>query len=429
MFSNDELPGDEFALKARLVVPVESPLIEDGVISIEAGRIVAVGENMSGQPPINLGNVAILPGLINAHTHLEFSNLDQPLGRPGMRFPDWIRAVMTDRRQVDGKQADSVRWHAATRKGIRESLDAGVTTVADIIRPEFIGGSTLAPSTDFRETPIGYLAFREVIGLAHHRTDSLVDSARRWVEQSRDVSEWQPAISPHAPYTVHPELLGELSQLSAAAGFPLAMHLAESPEELELLASHSGEFLALLKDLDAWDPTAIPKGTRPLDYLRALSRASRALVIHGNYLSQEEIDFAAAHSNKLAVIYCPRTHAYFEHDDYPLSSMLAAGVNVALGTDSRASNPDLDLLEEMRHVACHHAVSGETVLRMGTINAATALGLQPEIGSLARDKLANLTCIALPRREISQGIDELLFDSTESVVATMIAGRWMQMDS
>ena len=109
--------------------------------------------------------------------------------------------------------------------------------------------------------------------------------------------------------------------------------------------------------------------------------------------------------------------------------MLAAGVNVALGTDSRASNPDLDLLEEMRHVACHHTVSSESVLRMGTINAATALGLQTEIGSLARGKQANLTFVALPHGEMSQGIGAALFDSTESVVATMIAGRWTQTPS
>ena len=132
---------------------------------------------------------------------------------------------------------------------------------------------------------------------------------------------------------------------------PLAMHLAESREEIEFLRDGRGPFRELLESRGGWDPTARPRGARPLDELRVLSRAHRALVVHGNYLDDEEIDFLGRQRRQMAVVYCPRTHAWFGHARYPLEKLLAAGAIVALGTDSRASSPDLSLLAEMRHVA------------------------------------------------------------------------------
>ena len=125
-------------------------------------------------------------------------------------------------------------------------------------------------------------------------------------------------ISPHAPYTVHPGLLKRLVALAVEKKLPVAMHLAESREELELLATGTGPFRDLLVDRSMWDTEAIPLGSTPLDYLRTLAEAPRALVIHGNNLSDEEIGFLAAHRERMSVVYCPRTHAYFGHDPYPL---------------------------------------------------------------------------------------------------------------
>jgi len=175
------------------------------------------------------------------------------------------------------------------------------------------------------------------------------------------------------------------------------MHLAESREELELLQSHTGPLVDLLQSLDAWHPDVLPRGLRPLDYLKTLAAAHRTLVIHGNYLEQDEIEFLAAHRDRMSVIYCPRTHAYFGHEPYPLAEMLTAGVRVAVGTDSRASNPDLNLFEELRHIARHHpAVEPEAILRMGTLAGAEALGIADDYGSITPGKKAALAIVSLP---------------------------------
>src|SRR6185295_17366822 len=113
-------------------------------------------------------------------------------------------------------------------------------------------------------------------------------------------------------------------------------------------------FKTLLEERSMWDEGAIPLNSRQLDYLRMLAEAPSSLIIHGNYLDQEELEFIGAHRSRMSLVYCPRTHAYFFHSAYPLGQALSAGVRVALGTDSRASNPDLSLLGEMRHIARAH---------------------------------------------------------------------------
>jgi cytosine/adenosine deaminase-related metal-dependent hydrolase len=183
-------------------------------------------------------------------------------------------------------------------------------------------------------------------------------------------------------------------QFSATERFPVAMHLAESREELELLATHQGRMAEVLQSLGAWYPEAIPVGLRPRNYLEWLSTARRALVIHGNYLADDEIEFLASRRERMSVVYCPRTHSYFGHELYPLEKMLTAGARVAIGTDSRASNPDLRLLEELRHIAAHHpTISPEVILRMGTLRGAEALGIGHEYGSLTPGKRAVLATV------------------------------------
>jgi len=204
-------------------------------------------------------------------------------------------------------------------------------------------------------------------------------------------------LSPHAPYTVSPDLLRKLIELAAAHGLPVAMHLAESIDELEFLADGSGPLRELLEERSMWDAQAIPRGSRPLDYLKMLADAPRALVIHGNYLGSEEHALLAEHSDRMSLVYCPRTHDYFRHERYPLTELLAAGVRVALGTDSRASNPDLSVLGEIRHVArTHPSVAPSTVLRLGTLAGAEALGRADTLGSITPGKRAHMVAVSLP---------------------------------
>jgi cytosine/adenosine deaminase-related metal-dependent hydrolase len=156
--------------------------------------------------------------------------------------------------------------------------------------------------------------------------------------------------------------------------------------------------------------------------LQELATAERALVIHGNFLNDEEIDFLARHRTHMAVVYCPRTHAYFQHPPYPLSAMLDRGVRLALGTDSRASNPDLDLLAEMRFVADQHRLPPAAALRLGTIEGAMALGLSANRGTITAGKLADLAVLKFPAAQAADP-HELLFTDDIRTLATVWRGR------
>jgi cytosine/adenosine deaminase-related metal-dependent hydrolase len=194
-------------------------------------------------------------------------------------------------------------------------------------------------------------------------------------------------------------LLGGLIDLAITHQLPVAMHLAESSEELQLLAHGDGPFQQLLDERSMWDPTAIPGGTGVLEYLIQMARAPRCLVVHGNYLNGREFEFLAQNHRRMTVVYCPRTHAYFGHRAYPLTKMLAAGVRIALGTDSRASSPDLSLLAEIREVARKHSgIPAEQIVRLGTLAGAQALGWEDFTGSITPGKWANLTAIPCDRR-------------------------------
>ncbi|HEV7223473.1 MAG TPA: amidohydrolase family protein [Pirellulales bacterium] len=406
------------ALKARFVFPVSGPPAADGVVTLAGDRIAAVGPTADGPCEIeDLGNVAILPGLVNAHTHLEFSALPRPLGEPGMAFPDWIRRAVEFRR---GRANDP---RGAVRQGLEESLRAGATLLGEIAQPGW-------PREEFDASPIEAAIFLESIGLAADRAANKLDEARRHLAAPRGAGP-RPGLSPHAPYTVHPELFAGLTALAAAADAPLAFHLAESREELELLLTGGGPFRELLESLGAWDPAAIPRGTRPIDYLRRLAEARvRALVVHGNYLDAEEIAIVAQARERMSVVYCPRTHAFFRHSRHPLPRLLAAGANVAIGTDSRASNPDLSVLEELRLIAREFPeLRPAAILELGTLRGAQALGQADRAGSLAPGKLANLAIVALADRD---AVDphELLFDSALPVVKTICRGRaWQGVES
>ena len=187
------------------------------------------------------------------------------------------------------------------------------------------------------------------------------------------------------------------------------MHLAESREEIELLDARTGPLVDRLSHLDAWYPDVIPRGTRPADYLRLLAQSHRALIVHGNYLKQEDFQVLSENRARLTVVYCPRTHRYFAHRPYPLAQLLAHGIPVALGTDSRATNPDLHIMEEIRAASQLHAsVAPAAVLEMGTINAARALGLDRRLGTLEAGKRAALTIVPLPDHDAPDPAELLL---------------------
>jgi cytosine/adenosine deaminase-related metal-dependent hydrolase len=431
-------------MRARWVFLVSGPPIRNGVVYVERGRIVAVEEAPSSRGAEDLGNVAILPGLVNAHTHLDLSDLAEPLGEPGIAFCDWIRRVIGYRRSRDDNAPE-----AAWQRGLAESFRFGATTLGDIVLwnaararcAAWSRHSGCSPHESGDEAPYSkgpaVTPFVELIAPTPETVPAVVELAqdllgrqlhgRPSTPESRGGSATATptayvGLSPHAPYSVHPDLLDRVVALSAQQRLPLAMHLAESREEIELLRTGGGPLRELLGELGAWCPTLISTPTRPLDYLHKTAVAHRTLAIHGNYLDDEEIALLAAQRQTTSVVYCPRTHAYFGHARYPLEKMLAAGVNVALGTDSRASSPDLSVLAEMREIArWHPTVARETILRMATLDGACALGCDDEVGTLEPGKSADLVAVALPDRDAADP-HELLLDSDLPVVAVWRRG-------
>jgi len=382
-------------LRARWVIPVSGPPIDGGYVSFRNGRIVAVGSRQSEGEVTDLGDVAIMPGLVNAHTHLEFSDLPAPLGEPGMPLPDWIRTVVARRRAATSGATNAVGSPGsstpavAVRQGIEESLRCGVTTIGEIATSDWRAAVGAGPMPLVR-------MFYELIAARRERVPAALQTAEGFLAATGREGIL-PGLSPHASYTVHPELLDglvALAQRQDRQKVPLAMHLAESPEEMELLATGGGPFAQMLRDFDAWEPDGRLRTIG--DYLRRLSAAPRAVVVHGNYLSDDDITFLAERRATMSVAYCPRTHSYFGHKPYPLAKLLERGVSMALGTDSRASNPDLDLLAEMRHVhAKHPDISPEQIVALGTGAGARALGLEDQVGTLGPGKAASLAIVEL----------------------------------
>jgi aminodeoxyfutalosine deaminase len=385
-------------LRARWIFPVSSLPIANGLVAIDGGRIIAVGPTQRETDVEDLGNVAIIPGLVNAHTHLEFSSLSRPLGEPGMEFIDWLRLVVQYRQQALPSSNRSV----AT--GLAESERFGIAALGEISQPCW-------PMEQMETSHLDVTVFLELISPTVERIPDAVSRSQSHLQLAQRSTKWQAGLSPHAPYSVHPELLSRLISLSAARHAPIAMHLAESREELELLHEGKGPLRQFLQELGVWRPGVFQAGMRPLDYLRALAAAHRTAIIHGNFLDEEEILFLGAHADRMAVVYCPRTHAYFRRAPYPLEKMLDSGVIIALGTDSRASSPDLSILNEMRQTAKNHPqVKPESILRMATFNGARALGRETELGTLEPGKKAVFTIIKLPCRDAADP-HELLLDA------------------
>jgi cytosine/adenosine deaminase-related metal-dependent hydrolase len=255
--------------------------------------------------------------------------------------------------------------------------------------------------------------FHELIGMTGSRAVEAFHTIHRWFGYHPAYhppnSNCRPGLSPHAPYSAR-HVLFSLAQSSAV---PVATHLAETQAELELLRDHAGPFVAFLKEVDAWDPPGLIAD--PLAVVRALPAG---IFVHANYL-----DPATAFTPDQSIVVCPRTHAAFGHPRHPFPRM---NVRVALGTDSLASNPDLDILAEARFLRVHYAeVAPAALLRMLTLNGAEALGFHDVAGSLTAGKSADLVVLPLPDAEPLDPHD-LVLRSALPVARVMFGGAWTQ---
>lgn len=376
---------------ARWVFPVAGPPIPNGMVTVRGSGVEVIGPRV-GMPDVDFGNAAIIPGLVNAHTHLDLSGARGriPPTNPD-HFTDWLRGVIAYRRSRTAKQVQ-----ADIRTGLAECLRSGTTLLGDISSD---GESWAAVA----ESPVRAVVFRELIGLSDERFQRAASDILRWMSGVRPgTAACLPGVSPHAPYSCRAELLPVLTETLRAMGVRMAVHLAETPAELELLRRQSGPFVWFLAELGAWDPTGLAWG--PEQFLELTHNATQVVFAHCNYLAPDAV-FTAGQS----IAYCPRTHAAFGHPPHPFREFRTRGVRVCLGTDSLASNPDLDILAEARFVHHHYPdFPGDELLRMVTLDGAEALGFADETGSLEPGKSADFVAVPLPNRDATDP-HELLF--------------------
>ena len=403
--------ADSRTLTARRVFPVAGPPLDRGTVTVRGGVIEAVAPRGERTADEDLGNVAIVPGLVNAHTHLDLSGARGriPPTDPD-HFTDWLRGVIAYRRSrtPDELQAD-------IRAGLAECLRAGTTLVGDITAE---GASWDAVA----EAKTRAVVFRELIGLSKKRHYDASRAANHWVAgRYPGTATCQPGISPHAPYSFRADGLSHPSYIPDF-GNRVTIHLAETRAELELLDKRSGAFVVFLAELGVWDPSGLAWG--PEQVLSSTSWAKHALYAHCNYLSPE-----VAFGENQSIVYCPRTHAAFGHPPHPFREFLRRGVRVCLGTDSLASNPDLDILAEARFVRSRYPdFPGDQLLRMVTLAGAEALGWAGECGSLDAGKSADLVAVPLPDRDAADP-HELVLSDHPGERRTMFRGEWRSSPS
>jgi aminodeoxyfutalosine deaminase len=366
---------------AAWVLPICGPPLKNAMIRLRGNRILEIGS--TSQVPQLDQRFVVLPGLVNAHSHLEFSDLEMPLGRPGSSFTQWVTEVIQYRLLQDKLSDRQQRKDAAIGRGINESFEHGVKLIGEIATRPWA-----SPAYD--NDDVRLVVQLEQLGFAASQADERfaeVDAAR---SKMAKVFE-EVGLSPHAPYSVSPQLLAKIIVSAIESNSVVSMHLAESKEEMQFLETRSGPFAKLLERLNLLGPEW---QLANIDFcLRELSECPRGLVIHANYLSERQLDFLASYPN-LSVVYCPRTHDYFGHREISLDLMIERGIRIAVGTDSRASNPDLDLLEELRSIRRKfaHLSSGE-ILRMGTLAGAEAMGLDRQFGSLELGKAPGVLAV------------------------------------
>jgi cytosine/adenosine deaminase-related metal-dependent hydrolase len=398
---------DSFTLAARWIFPVDSPPLKDGTITICAERIQAVDPHGTRRADEDLGNVAILPGFANAHTHLDLSGLKNRI-QPGIDFLQWLRMVVAHRRSLTLEQTAK-----NIQAGIDQCIKHGTTLVGDIAS-QGLSWPLLV------ESPIRSVVFYELLGLPQERAEQVEREARIWLAEHPGTATCRPGLSPHAAYSVRVSLFEAAFQMARDQRLPLATHLAETREELELLEHRRGPFVDFLKELGVWDPEGLLGDLEDVFHLG--SRLPNFLVIHGNYLSDDAL--LTIHRSP-TVVYCPRTHAAFGHGLHPFQRILAEGGRVALGTDSLASNPDLDVLAEARFIHKYYPnVPGETLLRMITLSGAEALGWDKETGSLTPGKSADMVVLPLPQHDELDPYS-LIFESSTHIEKVMCFGRWL----
>ena len=379
---------------ARWVLPITQPPIENGTVVESDGKITYVGTRASAPAgnDYDLGDAILLPGLVNTHTHLELTAMRGFL--EDLDFPDWIDKLRQSRNEI----LDAPRLRDSARFGIIEGLEAGITTYADTCSSGLVMEA-------MRDIGVRGVMYQEVFG----PDASLCNSAMRELEGrlatliSAQTGLVTLGVSPHAPYTVSDALYGAAARLARERKLPLAMHIAESEAEQDMVVRAQGPFA------NRWRRRGIEVSVRARSPIALLEKHDLlqpgSLLIHCVRVDESDITTIARHG--CSVAHCPASNAKFGHGVAPLLPILAAGIAVGIGSDSVASNNRMDILDEARLAVLvhrgaarrHDTFGAQRALELATIGGARALALDDRIGSLEPGKEADIAAfrIDIPR--------------------------------
>lgn len=417
------------------VLPIVSPPLPDGAVLVEGDRIAAVGKakDLRREFPDaveeRFAGCALLPGLVNCHSHLELTALRGSLDDLDHDFPAWlikltrIRAEILDEKDI----ADSAL------AGALEGIRSGVTCFGDIGRWGAAGLRALT-AAGLRGVLFQETEFSPDDSTAGDDLERLDEKIERLRENSSE--KVAVGVSPHSPYTVSAELFGGIARLAEERGLKVTIHAAESDSEQDLLSKGGGFFARVYRDHGVrWNPP----GMRAVEYLERVGILSLApLLAHCTRTDENEIGLIAESGSRVA--HCPKSNAKFGHGIAPLGSFLSNGITVGLGTDSMVSNNLCDMFEEARFAALaariRHPeasfIQPADALRLATLGGAEALGLDSETGSLEPGKQADLIAVSLrevARMPVHDVNSALLFASRAGdVVMTMVGGRQLFLD-
>jgi cytosine/adenosine deaminase-related metal-dependent hydrolase len=397
-------------LSAEWVVPVEGPPIRDGAVAIDDdGVIAAVGSSGDLGPGEHHAEAVILPGFVDAHTHLEYE-VYAGFG-DGLGFADWIGLHVERKRRIDLGDMEAI-----ARLGVLRCLQSGITTVGDC---SFSG----AAATACADLGLRGTIYLEVFGATDEPVRERFEPMRERIEDVLS-DEVRLGISPHAPYTCTIALY----RAAAALELPVATHLAESVAETEFLRAGTGAWASFSEML------VPPLGTTGV---RALADAGllgpNVIAAHCVEVDDEEIALLAEHD--VAVAHCPRSNGILGCGVAPLAALRAAGIRVCIATDSPASTPSFDMFDEMRAAIVGararerrpDALTAADALELATLGGARALGLDEKLGSLVPGKQADLTVLSLADTSFVPWEDPVtaavLGGSPNGVVATLVSGN------
>lgn len=394
------MKAPSFACTCDWILPVESPPIPNGWIVVVDGIIDFVGDQLPQRfdslPQRNLGHGAILPGLINSHCHLEFSDLEVPINVPDQGcIVDWLSEVIKHRRSLAGSMTDPIAHRRATyEKGLREAYCTGTRFLIDNITAPWSADWVAQAAYDFGPIGLRVASAIELVDVTQERARETLQFAKSVLSTpAKSLSLIAAGLAPHAPYTASKRLVAQAVSIANEKKTWVSMHLAESTQELSWTKDRTGPFANWITP---WTDDAHRREIGTIeDILLQLQAAPKTLIAHGNYLSQGAIDILAQSPNQFAVVYCPRTHRHFGHAKHPLGDLVLAGVPILLGTDSRASNPDLSIFREWQ-TACREfpEIHPRKLLTFCTTSPRNFFSTSEQFGKLAERYPPALTWIS-----------------------------------